>query len=121
MSSRQKAAVQKTLARHGVSALVQRATETKTGTYGTARAWETAHTYSKCLLWAETQRGTESTIGGREESLKRFKAAMVKDDFSPEESDRLVIEGQAFEITGSNLGAVDDFCLAFDLVRVEVE
>lgn len=119
MSSQQKAAVQRTLGRHGVPAQVQRSTDTKTATFGTARAWEDVHAYSKCLAWADTQRGTEGTIGGREESIKRFKASVVKDEFVPETKDRLIVDGQTFEIVGSNLGAVDDFCLTFDLVRVE--
>lgn len=99
--------------------IVRRTTQTKNATYGTVDSWTTAHTYSRGLLWADTQRGQESEIGGRVEGLKRFKCAVLKDSFTPTTTDRLLVEGQLYEITGSNLGAVDDFCLTFDLVLTE--
>ena len=100
-------------------ATVRQFLATKTPTRGTARKWQSAHTYCRCLVWADTQRGTEGTIGGRTEAVKQFKAAVLKDTFVPKAKDRLLVDGQLYEITGSNLGAVDSFCLIFDLVLTE--
>lgn len=115
-SRAQARAVAATLKRHGTPIIVRRTTKTKNTTYGTVDAWTDAHTYPYGLLWSETQRGQEQAQGGKMVPMKQLKLAVLKDSFVPTTTDRLLHEGVLYSIMGSNIGAVDDFCLTFDVV-----